>query len=403
MHDKSGVRGISPSHKIIKTKIVKLKKISTAIKTVFALCIALISVSSCIQDEPLNAECDIVAVILPDGLLNRQPRIDNDKITLIVKKDVSVIALAPEFELTPGATIEPPSGTVRNFLFPQKYVVTSQDGQWSKEYTVTVQRSNTFSLDYGFENVRQKDAIGGICSYDVFYEVGTAGNETLTWASANPAFALTLQGSTPSTFPTYQVEDGVVGKCVALTTRSTGSFGNRAGKPMAAGNLFIGDFDMENAMNNPLQSTHFGAPFENEPAYMSGYYKYVPGETYCEPDADGKLVPVPGKTDMFNLYAVLFEVKDGAEWLDGTNVLAEDNQQIISTATLPDRHSSSEWVEFNVPFVLRPGKSIDKEKLSQGKYSLAIVFSSSEDGDFFCGAIGSTLWVDEVSISCVDE
>ena len=55
---------------------------------------------SCIQDEPLNAECDIVSVTLAGDVLNREPRIDNDKVILIVKNDVSVMALSPEFELT---------------------------------------------------------------------------------------------------------------------------------------------------------------------------------------------------------------------------------------------------------------------------------------------------------------
>ncbi len=358
---------------------------------------------SCIRQEPLNAECDILAVTLPGDVLNRQPVIDNNKVTLIVKSDVSLMALAPEFELTPGATIEPASGTVRNFLVPQTYVVTSQDGEWSKEYVVTVEKNNTINLNYSFENVRVVTALGGACSYDVFYEVGPSGNETMEWASANKAYALTFQASTPNTFPTYQGEDGVSGYCAVLVTRSTGSYGQKLGKPIASGNLFIGKFDMTEAIARPLEATHFGAPFNNIPSQFSGYYKYAPGETYCEPDADGNLVPVPGVTDTFSLYAVLFETEPGHEWLDGTNVLAADNPYIISTAEIPDPHASEEWVEFSVPFTLRPGKKIDHEKLKEGKYSIAVVMGSSKEGDRFCGALGSTLKVDEVSITCIAE
>ena len=119
---------------------------------------AVLSVS-CIREEPLNAECDITSVTLPGDVLNRQPLIENDKITLIVKNDVSVMSLAPEFELTPGATIEPASGTVRNFLLPQTYKVTSEDGEWSKTYTVSVERNNSINLNYSFENVRQVSAL----------------------------------------------------------------------------------------------------------------------------------------------------------------------------------------------------------------------------------------------------
>lgn len=91
-----------------------------------------ILVQSCIKKEPLNAECDIVSVTLSGDKLNREPQIFNDKVILIVKNDVSVSNLAPEFTLTPGATISPESGTPRNFILPQQYVVTSQDGEWKK-------------------------------------------------------------------------------------------------------------------------------------------------------------------------------------------------------------------------------------------------------------------------------
>lgn len=368
-----------------------------------ALCALLLIMTSCIKDEPLNAECDIVAVILPGDILNRAPIIENDKVTLIVKNDVSLLSpLAPEFELTPGATIEPASGTPRNFLFPQTYTVTSQDGQWSKQYTVEVQKNNTINLDYNFENVRLiKGAM--MSHYDEFYEIGVNGKETLVWASANSAYAMSFQASTPSTFPTYQADGGVDGKCATLVTRSTGSWGAKLKKPIAAGNLFMGTFDPTNAVTHPLEATHFGTPFYNIPASFNGYYKYAPGQSYCETDADGNFVPVPGKTDMFNLYLVMFETTAEMQWLNGTNVLAKDNPNIIGTAEIPDRHASDEWVKFAVPFTLREGKSIDPDKLRDGIYSISVVMSSSQDGDYFSGAVGSTLCVDELLITCTTD
>lgn len=360
---------------------------------------------SCIQDEPLNAECDIVSVTLPGDVLNRQPSILNDKVLLVVKNDVSLMSLAPEFTLTPGATIEPASGTALNFILPQKYTVTSEDRKWSKTYTVQVQKNNSISLDYDFSYVREISAIGGLCRYDEFYEPGPTGQDALVWASANSAFALTLQASAPNTFPTYQGTDGVGGpddKCVVLVTRSTGSFGKRAKKPIAAGNLFFGKFESENAMSKPLEATHFGIPFNRVPSMFSGYYKYKPGETYCEADSEGELIPVPGKTDLFNIYAVFFETSPGHEWLDGSNVLAMDNDMIIATAEIPDRHAADSWTAFSVPFVMRQGKSVDRQKLAEGKYSIAVVMSSSQDGDYFAGAIGSTLQVDRLSVTCIE-
>lgn len=359
--------------------------------------------ASCVKDEPLNAECDILKVTIQGDVLNRDPQIFNDKVILYVKNGVSVTDLAPEFELTEGATISPAGGTPRNFQQPQEYTVTSQDGLWKKVYTIEVRRNTSINLNYSFENVRQISALGGSCFYDVFFEVGTNGEERWAWASANSAFALTLQASVPSTFPTYQSEEGVNGKCAVLVTRGTGDFGKRVGKPIAAGNLFMGKFDMTNAIKFPLQATQFGTPFSKIPVTFSGHYKYTPGESYCEPDEKGELVPVPGKTDCFNLYAVMFETMEGHEWLDGANVLAADNPQIISTAEIPDRGATEEWKEFSVPFIYRPGKIIDPVKLEEGRYSIAVVMSSSQDGDYFRGAIGSTLMVDELSVVCQDE
>lgn len=370
------------------------------------LCVAIvaataISMVSCIKEEPLNAECDILEVTLPDNILNRAPIIENNKITLIVKNDVSLLQpLAPEFRLTAGATIDPPSGTPRNFLFPQSYTVTSEDGEWHKTYTVDVQKNNIISLAYSFEQVREIPALGGACKYDEFFEIGTNGKETLVWASANSAYALSLQASTPNTFPTYQSNEGYEGKCVTLTTRSTGSWGARLKKPIAAGNLFIGNFDSQSAVTRPLEATRFGTPFYNEPVSFSGYYKYTPGETYCETDADGNFTPVAGKTDMFNLYVVMYETSPQLQWLDGTNILDRNNMAIIGSAEIPDRHASDEWVSFSVPFTIWEGRSIDEDKLKEGMYNISVVMCSSQDGDFFSGAIGSTLWVDELLISC---
>ena len=48
------------------------------------------------------------------------------------------------------------------------------------------------------------------------------------------------------------------------------------------------------------------------------------------------------------------------------------------------------------PFLYR--QEVDQETLQNRGYSLAIVFSSSNEGDKFEGAVGSTLLIDDVSI-----
>ncbi|MDE6490440.1 MAG: PCMD domain-containing protein, partial [Muribaculaceae bacterium] len=99
---------------------------------------------------------------------------------------------------------------------------------------------------------------------------------------------------------------------------------------------------------------------------------------------------------------VLYEVTPEMETLDGTNVLAEDNPNIVATAIIPDemRVLAEEWTEFNILFKYREGKEVDPQKLAEGGYNIVIVFSSSIDGDYFSGAPGSTLLVDDVELGC---
>lgn len=362
----------------------------------FFLAALTLMLSGCVQSEPLNAECDIIEASLPADYLNRQPVIQNDKVLFIVKSDVNITALAPTFELTPGAVIEPASGTVRNFTTPQEYTVTSEDGKWHKVYTVEVQSNSTINLNYSFEHVRLQN------NYDVFYEIGPTGNETMAWASGNAGFAMSGVAKAPDEFPTFQITEGRIGKCAALVTRSTGSFGVGVKKPIAAGNLYIGTFNTLSAITSPLKATRFGAgaTFMNEPLYFKGWYTYKPGDVFTILNENGKPEEAPGRIDKFNIYAVLFETTPGVEWLDGTNVLAADNPNIVAVAEIGDdkRVRTPEWTEFFIPFVYR--RAIDPVKMAAGRYSLTIVCSSSIDGDLFEGAVGSRLCIDELSLVC---
>lgn len=90
------------------------------------------------------------------------------------------------------------------------------------------------------------------------------------WASGNPGFALTGVASSPKEFPTISVDEGYQGKGLKLVTKSTGLFGETVKMPIAAGNLFIGSFDVGNAMKEPLKATLFGLPFGKKPLNSKG-------------------------------------------------------------------------------------------------------------------------------------
>lgn len=353
--------------------------------------------TACIQNEALNSEADIESCTLKHGVLIRTPLIENSEVVLMVRPETDITKLAPVFTLTDGAEIEPASGTVRDFEKSQaySYVVTSQDGQWAKTYVVKVFLAYV-NTDYYFENFRLDRSE----RYYIFFEENKVGNEIMTWASGNEGFALTGVKADPSQYPTTKDAYGKDGNCAKLQTKETGDFGITVGMPLAAGNLFTGSFKVD--IGNVLNATKFGVPFYYVPTHFKGYYKYKAGEMFKMrgKNADGKniLVDVPGRKDECNIYAVFYETDNELETLTGHNVNDNTNRHIISRADIPDARESDDWVEFNIPFEMLPGRSIDKEKLDAGKYNLAIIFSSSKNGDKFEGAPNSTLYIDEVEI-----
>ena len=370
-----------------------MKRNALAVILLFAGLVAV----SCIKEEAPNAEADIESCTLAGDVLNRDPVIENDRVTLFLKKGTDLTSLSPEFTLTPGAMISPASGTERDFTTPQEYTVTSEDGRWKKKYKVEATTSGITTRDFHFENVR----IEG--KYQIFYETNAEGEEDWAWSSGNPGFAMTGVGKSCTDYPTYQSEDGYKGKCLTLTTRKTGSFGAMMGMPIASGNLFIGTFDLSSALTGqPLSATKFGKPFDYIPKSLHGYYKYRSGEVFYKQDASASdgLKPVPDKKDRFNIYAVFYESTKEMETVDGTNALSEDNPNVFAVAKIEQDEAveTDKWTLFEIPFKPRTVKTVDADKLKAGRYSLAIVFASSLDGDRFEGAPGSTLCVDEVTL-----
>ncbi len=370
-------------------------KIIRTLKLLVCTALLTLSVTSCIKEEALNAEADIVSCELDKDILIRQPVITNDEVRFYVNAWEDLTQVAPTFLLTEGATIEPASGTTMDFTMPQTYTVTSQDGQWKKTYKVSFVFGN-LATDYHFENIKYyeyKDDWNPTAEpqklYHIFYDQTTDGKE-FAWSSGNAGFMITNRTAPATDYPTSQAEDGYVGKCAKLVTRSTGSFGAMFGAPLAAGNLFIGDFQI--SLSEMAKSTHFGVPFHKTPLRLAGYYKYKAGTTYTNKSNEVQT----DKKDIFDIYAVMYEVTAGVPYLDGTNIKTHEN--IVMMAQVEERKETDEWTHFSADFKPVNGKSIDAVKLSEGKYNLAIVMSSSEGGAYFNGAVGSTLYVDEVNL-----
>ena len=358
------------------------------------LTLLLVGLDSCIRPEAPNAEADILSVEV-EGLTPREkPLITNTAIKIEAEPWVDRSAVALSFKLTPGATISPASGSKQDFTRPVTYTVTSEDKQWTKEYTVTIASSRPAPGHFDFETVsRYKKRDTGD---ELFYEFVIS--DGLKWSSPNEGFMLSLaldpscDPKDPSVYPVTQDQSGYRGKCAKLATLSTGSFGAMFSKPIAPGTLFLGDFNVNEAMSNHLRTTLFGIPESRKPLMLTGYYKYKSGDKLTDKDSK----EIAGKRDLPAIYAVFFETDKETPYLDGGNVLTSPN--IVLTAQLKDPKESDKWIHFELPFEPVEGKSIDPAKLKDGRYKLTIVMTSSRDGANFVGAIGSTLLVDEMNL-----
>lgn len=368
------------------------------IKSVIAGIMLCLAVTSCIQNEALNVEAAIDGC---SGSDIQQCLIDPNEFTvqLYASRAADPSKININFNLPAGASIVPvqrfTEDGINTYNFkdenPRLFKVTSEDGAFSAIYTIRLWQTE-MPFTYDFETLSSDNP------YHKFTEDNPSSGtiiRRLELASGNPGFELTKMAKAPDGYPTVQVNGGVDGgKCVKLETKDTGSFGSMAKMYIAAGNLFIGSFEVGQALSgNAMKATHFGFPFFYYPLRLEGWYKYKAGPTFS---SKGK--PVEGRKDECDIYGVLYETDDNVQFLDGSTSLNSPN--IVALArNIKELPETDIWKQFNFKFEPQNGKSIDPDKLGKGIYKLAIVFSSSVDGAKFEGAVGSTLYIDKVTIA----
>lgn len=326
--------------------------------------------------------------------------IDGNNISFIIPDGIESFTFVPTITISEKATISPASGVEQDFSTPVTYTVTSEDGIVTKVYTVSISgKLKEFNFDE-WEIVKSNTS-GSSEQYDV--PKGLYGTSNPGIMTINEMFGSNL----PELFSyTVSPVEGNNGKAAKLQTVYTYMFLNGMDfnallgglvPYVTAGSLFTGAFKTD--MSNTLNSTKFGIPYDGEPGSLTGYYKYTPGTTYY----NNKNEVLADKTDQCSIYAVLYEEK-----LDDDNnniplngdyndpeLYIGTSSRIIMKATLEDGTAKDDWTEFSIPFKLLEGKSYDATK----KYYLAIVCSSSAEGDYFMGAPGSTLLIDSFVVT----
>lgn len=367
-----------------------------------------VCLTSCFKDEPLNAECDIEqAYIRAGGHLGSWFLFDSDTLRTVQSDQTTIeftmsgqadlTLVAPYFRISDGAIISPASGSVHDFSKGAvEYTVTSEDGQWSRTYLVSIRKMIDFGRVHSFDFEHCYEEKGYYAWTEPWQDA--SGNTTLEaiWATGNPGYKISNSSTAALNYPTAPIEAGYEGKGVRLATCRTSGLADMVQKPIAAGNLFIGQFDPSNALRDAMSATKFGRPFsfDTPPKTLTGWYKYKAGEKFTD-----RFMNVLEQQDYGTIYAVLYDnhnARGEAICLYGDDVQTSD--QVVALARLDNIDDTPEWTPFTLNFIYR--KSIDAHKLKTGGYSLAIVCSSSTSGAEFMGAVGSTLWVDQFKVAC---
>lgn len=313
-----------------------------------------------------------------------QPVIDeaNATITFKAEEGGDVSALVPTIEVSAGATVTPASGSTVSFTSGSAtFTVVAEDGT-SKTYTVSCNMGSL--IQYDFETWATPE---GAMYPEVVNPEG--------WATCNDAVALIknlgiLGGITyTGEYPVRQTTDAHSGSTAAMLESVDTQGGNIFGQTIpkvTAGSMFLGTFNALAAMADPMATTEFGILYDKKPVKVSGYYKYTPGAEFY--NAAGELQA--DQKDACAISAVLYEVESEDETLNGSTIYTSD--KIVAMASFSSGETVAEYTPFelNLEYV----KDYDASKT----YKFAVIFSASADGAAYNAAVGSTLYIDDVTI-----
>ncbi|MBB6461000.1 PCMD domain-containing protein [Flammeovirga kamogawensis] len=213
------------------------------------------------------------------------------------------------------------------------------------------------------------------------YSGGTYGNPT-GWETSNPGTSFLSEVNAHE-----ETSDVVSGSAAKLETIAIGITG------IASSTIYTGDFELD--ISDPAKSAQLGVPFDKRPTSLSFSYKYTPGDNYQQ------FSGVTG-TDIAGIDSCLVYM-----YLQKRDC---ESIQRIGTAALQSSETISDWTQKTLDvtygeisnagagFKLRPEET-GWANADETPTHVIIVFASSSAGDYFRGALGSLLFVDQISIS----
>jgi hypothetical protein len=165
---------------------------------------------------------------------------------------------------------------------------------------------------------------------------------------------------------------------------------------MAAATLFTGKFtEGFPSPSDPRSNIDFGTPFAGKPSAFRVDYRYLPGESY----EDGDGTPLPG-SDQCDIYVLLQKREGDQSQRIGTGWFRSD-QQVADFTNLEVEIKYGELTASDPEFEYANIRTEEGESWGDSGDTpthIVVVFSSSALGDFFTGAIGSELWVNNFEL-----
>jgi hypothetical protein len=341
------------------------------------LMLGIFALSACIKEDEfgLSSFNEIKVFELPGqaGLttINKEER----SIVIPMSEGAELEALIPvNVEISNFAVLTPSAAETQDFSNEVQYTVKAEDG------SVAIW---TVSAVPALPNPQLPNS-----NFDSWYTVGSyqqpgENAESTVWGTANRALAIAGDANT-------NPEDLGNGDFAARLTSVAAPLLVR----MAAATLFTGKFT-EGFPNptDPRSNIDFGTPFNGRPASFSVDYKYIPGAYY--EDANGN--PLPGG-DECDIYVLLERREGNSVERIGTGWFRSGIQETdFTTLEVPVKYGELTPADPEFDYAnIREGESWGDPQATPTH--IIVVFSSSALGDFFTGAIGSELWVNNFEL-----
>ena len=214
-----------------------------------------------------------------------------------------------------------------------------------------------------------------------------AGNTTSFWNTSNPGTSQGMGAIGGAVNPTTGVTTPIHGGTYAAELKSTEKL-----SVFAAASLYTGSFMGLSGMSANME---FGKAFTTRPTGLHGYYKYTPAVINKVDRTPAGVTIVQGETmDQCAIFIALakktftFNNKNEDQYIQYAT-----DPNIIAYGELPSGAATEGdgYVEVNIPVKYR-------KHLTDQPTHIIVVCSSSKYGDYMTGGVGSTLYVDDLSL-----